>query len=772
MATRQQLESALRNAHAAGDKSAARQLANAIQGGQYDDAPQQAIQATPQPESQSRQEAIANMSPMTRALVGAGPVSENAQIAAAAMGPAPGYNPTGVKSVFNAPELNEFSMRAFKAGLGGLLERNPEELQMIIQSNYPEAQFQEVQGQPGVVLPSGEYQLNPEGIDLLDVAAFGTDVAAFTPAAGAAKIGVSQLAKRGIRNAAARTAVAGASGAAAGGATQAGLQGIEAATGGEFNLEDVALEAAFQGGFDILAPFAKRAAPFIGKIRERIRARNPRATYEDVAESVSSRDAQRAIPEVMADPEVMAAARQLGINVNPGVYSTNEIYREIENSLKMIPGSQLSANEKETVRLLGERADELLVDYTGTLDKTAIGSEIQERIGNTIVDLEKQEGAMYDTLRETIPPSLRVIPESTVGHIDGLIAQLGEVSDLDPTIRRMYERIRRPGGVNYALLDQFRKDIGAGLKGRGVFRDASKNQMELLYGTLTDDTMRAAEFFGVDELAQTAKDLTKKRKSLEEAAVAALGRDLNRSIMSELGSGVRQLQRGEQAKFDTVMEAIPPDMRQTAAIAALNDVFAGGARTTKGFSLSGFTNAYEALQRNKSMSQRLFNYIPTEARTRLDNIYKVSKGLMEQNKRDLNNPSGTARAVIGALDAPNGVLTKLYRVGSRMAAGAAATSPFDAGATGAAVGFMSALQSARTKATQAADQMLSSPAFSDAMQRYIDGDSQAANGILNRLKSTRDWIDRQPAEVKRSIARQGLIQYLTSEEDNDSANPN
>lgn len=667
----------------------------------------------------------------------------------------------GQRGVFSAPELNEMSMRAFKSGLGGLLEGDPAELQQIIATNYPEAEFGEMAGQPSVRLPSGDYFLNPEGVDLADVARFGVDVAAFVPAGKVAGAGLGALGK----------------GAAIAGGTQAGLQSVEAATGGTFDPEDVAIEAATQGVFQVGEAGARAAAPYVSpivkKIADRFRGGASAKPYEDAADALASRSMKRALPEVMADPEVMRAAADLDINVNPGVYSTSDIYRELENSLKMLPGSKLSANEKETVRQLGQRADELIEEYAGTLDKSAISQEVEERIGNSILDLEKQADAIYGTLDEAIPPSLKIRPTSTLDYIRRQAENFGEFSDLDPIVQKTFRRLNKEGGANYALVDQVRRDIGSALKGQGPFRDASQYQLKQLYGTLTDDTMKAAEFLGLGDEVVAAKELIKKRKALEEVTQSALGRDLSKSLMVELGLGVRQLQQGKVAKFDNVMAAVPKDMRQQVAISALNNIFAGGSQTAKGFSLSGFTNAYEAMQRNKEASKRLFNMIPSDAKKRLDDIYKVSKGLMEQNKRDLNNPSGTARAVIGAMDAPGGILDKLYRIGSRTAAGAAATSPFDAGAVGAMGGFMSALQSAKTKATQAADEMLSSPGFRDAMDKYIKGNQQAGNGILSRLPSARKWLAEQPPEVKRSVARQGFIQYLTNTEEADNEpNPN
>lgn len=667
----------------------------------------------------------------------------------------------GQRGVFSAPELNEMSMRAFKSGLGGLLEGDPAELQKIIATNYPEAEFGEMAGQPSVRLPSGDYFLNPEGVDLADVARFGVDMAAFTPAGRVTGVGAKALAK----------------GAAVAGGTQAGLQGVEAATGGTFDPEDVAIEAATQGVFQAGEAGVRAAAPYVSpivkKVADRFRGGASAKPYEDVAEAITSRNVKRALPEIMADPEVMRAAQDLDINVNPGVYSTSDIYREMENSLKMLPGSRLSANEKETVRQLGSRADELIGQYAGTIDTSAISQEAEERIGRTILDLEKQSDAIYSSLDEVIPKSLKIRPNATLGYIRQKIEDFGDISDLDPALQRVYKQLSREGGANYALVDQVRKDIGSALKGSGPFRDASQNQLKQLYGALTDDTMKAAEFLGLGDEVVAAKDLIKKRKSLEDVAQKALGKDLSKSLMAELGLGVRQLQKGKTAKFEDVMAAVPQDMKQQVAVAALNDLFTSGARTARDFSLGGFTSGYEALMRNKAASNKLMNILPSDVKKRMDDMYKVSKGLMEQNRRDLNNPSGTARAVIGAMDAPGGILDKLYKIGSRTAAGAAATSPFDAGAVGAMGGFMSALQSAKTKATQAADEMLASPGFRDAMQKYINGNETAGNGILGKLGATRKWLSAQPPEVKRSIARQGLIQYLTTpEEVEDEPNPN
>ena len=122
-----------------------------------------------------------------------------------------------MKGVFESPELSKIaSMPAFKAGLGGLLTGDPEELASILKKQYPSANVN-----AGLItLPSGIYEIKSSA-----PARFITDVLSFGaggPMAGTLK---QRLVKEGVRSMAVE------------GAQQTG----EAAVGGEFNPKDVAL---------------------------------------------------------------------------------------------------------------------------------------------------------------------------------------------------------------------------------------------------------------------------------------------------------------------------------------------------------------------------------------------------------------------------------------------------------------------------------------------------------------------------------------------------
>lgn len=255
--SREQLVSALRNAHNSGDERAAKVIAGRIQtlgqaqqsniGQQDEPEPVRAQSVEPQAPIEIPQSRVSTQEPETDALgdmlssvkqdskkIRSGAYSYGTQQPEQSFS----YRTTkdqamrpieGARTIGSAPELNEMSVAAFKTSLGLLTEGDPDRAQQVIQSNIPDATFRvDEQGNRIAVLPSGEYIFDSPDLDAQDIARGIVDVAAFTPAGRALTI------PRAVGTAA---------------ATELGLEGLtQAAGGGEVDLGDVALAGAFGGG--------------------------------------------------------------------------------------------------------------------------------------------------------------------------------------------------------------------------------------------------------------------------------------------------------------------------------------------------------------------------------------------------------------------------------------------------------------------------------------------------------------------------------------------
>ena len=85
--------------------------------------------------------------------------------------------------------------------------------------------------------------------------------------------------------------------------------------------------------------------------------------------------------------------------------------------------------------------------------------------------------------------------------------------------------------------------------------------------------------------------------------------------------------------------------------------------------------------------------------------------------------------------------------------------PFVGGA--AAIGGLMAKN--RTPMIVAADELLTSPQFSRAMKKAIDGDVAAANQILESSGPFKKWATTIDAQDKANIAKVGFIAWMTED---------
>lgn len=101
----------------------------------------------------------------------------------------PEIDTSTLTEIARAPELNEASLPAFKAGLGFLLADDDASAAQIIKQQFgDDAQIRNVGGKQVVTLPSGDYVLNQEGFSATDVARGLTKFLQFSPAGRASTI--------------------------------------------------------------------------------------------------------------------------------------------------------------------------------------------------------------------------------------------------------------------------------------------------------------------------------------------------------------------------------------------------------------------------------------------------------------------------------------------------------------------------------------------------------------------------------------------------------
>lgn len=228
------MESALRNADAAGDASAAKQLANALKAGMFDQPTQSATVQSEAPQERPQitgGRGIAGQREQQAKFDEQQALKQFEQIQAGQLSAA-NLPPEQVEAIRKArinalPELQGLGANIdFGSALAGMTAFDPAEMGSIISQSDPNI---------GVVTtPDGEtiavnnetgaaVNLNKAGPSMTDAIQFGASIAAFAPASKAATLPAMALAGMG---------------------TQAGIETLQETQGGEFNVGEVALAGA------------------------------------------------------------------------------------------------------------------------------------------------------------------------------------------------------------------------------------------------------------------------------------------------------------------------------------------------------------------------------------------------------------------------------------------------------------------------------------------------------------------------------------------------
>ena len=495
-------------------------------------------------------------------------------------------------------------------------------------------------------------------------------------------------------------------------------------------------------------------------IRELVDEMEPeQRAIEDITSDIMKKKTGRLAEDVRPDMDLKARAEELGIELNPSHYSTNEAYRRVEQAIKEQPDSKLFAKESRAIEQLVKAGDELIEDLDGNLDRSLLEADLRERTTNAVKGLEDRAEQAYKVVNDFIPPATKINPSTSKMYIDQRLNELGgDVSLLSTPERRLYRMLDRDKPPTYNALDTLRKELSAGYKRKGMFKDADTGQLDQVYAVLIQDQRNAAKGMNAGAEFDAAQKLVQTRKNIEKRAEIMFGRQMEKSFLPKLASAASTLTKGDVRQFQQLMEALPADMRQRAAATMLNDIFTLGQRNKTGIG-DGFANAYSMLERNAGAKRELFKYLPEDMQRRFDSIGKISQGITRA--RRFENKSASGRVVMQGLQ-DGTIVNKIIERGG---GGAANVIGWKAGGHfGAAAADRAQKMIKETfKREKAADELLASPAFEKALNLAMENKVKEANILLKRSEAWKKWRGFLGEGNARQLAAMGPIAWLTAQ---------
>ncbi|HHK8231264.1 TPA: lytic transglycosylase domain-containing protein [Serratia marcescens] len=517
--------------------------------------------------------------------------------------------------------------------------------------------------------------------------------------------------------------------------------------------------------------------------------RPPEQGVQDVAARVGAAADRETAPriadaarDVAPRQDVIDAAKQLGLSEDDLLLSHvsgNQAYRDFEQALKSVPGSQLAAQENQALTKIAKQATDL-TDAAGALpDKAAMNDKFLSSFQRGIATVQNKSDQLYNQISAAIPKGQTVEANNIIRYLDGKADELGGAEHLSTMEKRVYNAVAPVGteatAPTYARLDNIRKQIGQAIgKNSGPFRDEETGALKQLYANLTADQEQAVVAAGMGDKWQAAKKLIGVRTTMEDALTGLLGKDLRGDIGTKAALAIRNLSKGDAKGFRALQQDIPsPRIRREVVATSLRDAFSQGSRKENEFHLPGFVDWYQGMKSSGTLPM-VERELGARTANQLRNLFTVSQAVRQARESSIQ--TGRLNAFIKQFDAEGGTLDKIYRHGK----GALATTVLGhipvVGPTlsyGAVAG-MAAKEAARPARSVAADRLLASPEFRTVVKQAKGGKlPEKGQQVINRKMEAR--IAKSPAwksfyrtltrEEKQAVARVGIIGWLSGEAD-------
>lgn len=560
-------------------------------------------------------------------------------------------------------------------------------------------------------------------------------------------------------------------GSLAGAATRAsliesGIQETQERAGGEANIADVAFAGAGEAGGRLLAQGVRSGARAIGRASgmgsgaatpspsaAAAAAPSPSqgmspADLGDLIRQASrggrgSEDAVRAlVAEAQINPRAAAAAERLGITVPPDVLVDNPMVREAAGLTRSIAGSEAAVNFDQAIKRAIDQADDAFRQIDASPDIGAVSEKVRTALQSSEKAIRNQAGKLFDRVRDGIDQAATVDTPALQSHLDEVARVMGGVDDMDPALKKLYERVTK-GDVTYGWLDTLRRDIGRGYARTGPYADSASRDLDLLYGALARDQADAVRMLGGDELLDTlqqANRATGLYKELQERIVSAFGKDLEGSIANRLRAAITNAGKGDSAALSRIIKVIPPELRKEALATAIAAASRSSRDGQRGFGFSQFSQFYTGLKANKPVFNQVMTTLGPDAARFMEDLAEISARITEARGNVITTGKAN-QALVQALTAEGLVERALgstiLRRGAQAAGGAGgamAGGGFGAAAGAGLAGVIAdiAQNAAHKDALQAAGRMFGSQQFKDVVEEAA-ANPQVADRAVRRL---------------------------------------
>jgi len=499
----------------------------------------------------------------------------------------------------------------------------------------------------------------------------------------------------------------------------------------------------------------------------------PTAEFDRLQKAIRAGDRTTLLEVVSANPEIVDAFSRLNIEPTLGMVSDNAAFRQVEAGLASAPESGLTSAQEGIEALINRRTAELMDEQGASLfNPEALDANVRGYFDAELERLDGMESAAYDELAVRIDRSTPVDMRDAAARVNETFNVTGDIADaqfskFEEALFRLANRrnVDEDGNVTYEpreptyeAVDRLRRRVGTAMDSRTgePFGDSSSGDLKVAYRELSEALGRVADDEGFADLRVEAFDLTKQRIALQERYQDVAGKRLDKDIVTGLRTAAQGLLKGEVRKWESFIDSVPAELRMAAAAQALEQVVFTAARNTR--MSQGWLPNYEKLINNPDRMDRIFRYLPEDARQTFIDIGLAAKGFYRATEKVNRANTANALRVIKALEEP----VFLARILGGVVDQTVGRVPIIADGVRTLLRRSPDDKTAKNKARlEAGVKLLGDRRFQEAVTEYALGNIERANQLLQDSTSWAAWLAQTQSN---RIERAGIVALFEDDE--------
>jgi len=358
------------------------------------------------------------------------------------------------------------------------------------------------------------------------------------------------------------------------------------------------------------------------------------------------------------NPNIKETAERLGFDLPFDIYADSDLIKRAAGSTRDVKGSTAEILFRQQVVEAKNRADEIIKDL-GATDLSTISFKIEKNLEETIDGLKTREGDFYDRVDGNEKKNIVGLVDhtekanltNTLNEINKIAKKLGGEKFLKPNIKT----ILQDEDYTYGRLLDLKEQIGNGaFKNKGEYIDTTTSTLIQIYYALKKDQFANAVRIGgneVESLLKNANSLTVKRKELQDAQVAALGKVLKGSIAPKLSGVFTGGTKGDMSNFNKFVDIVPKDFRKEALLTAIEQaVTVKDKNQNLNFGFAQFNTLYQKLKKQKVVFNKLKKELGSETTKVLDELAIISNRI-NQAEGNIEFTGKANQALVNAIQA-------------------------------------------------------------------------------------------------------------------------